>query len=373
MVRELAHITDMPTLPVAPAVRGRINGNGAEPTHAHGEGPLVDGFGRTLRALRVSVTDACQFRCLYCMPSEDMTFLPHHELLDPDEIERLVGLLVGMGISNVRLTGGEPLVRRELPDIVARLAAMRLDGLTDLSLTTNGFLLERHLPALVKAGLQRLNVSLDSLVAETFREITRRDALAQVLAGLRAAEAYPQLRPIKVNAVALRGITDREIGEFAELARTRGYQVRFIEFMPLDGGGRWTADEVLTGAELRVALEASVPSAWLPLEPMPMADPAQTSRVYRFADGIGELGFINPVSEPFCDACDRLRLTAEGTLRTCLFSIGETDLRGPMRAGASDAEMAEIIRDAAWNKELKHHIGDPGFLPPPRNMSRIGG
>jgi cyclic pyranopterin phosphate synthase len=307
------------------------------------------------------------------MPSEDMTFLPHGELLDPDELERLVGLMVGMGITNVRLTGGEPLVRRELPEIIERLAAMAPDGLTDLSLTTNGFLLERQLPALAAAGLQRLNVSLDSLVAETFRDLTRRDALAQVLAGLRAAEAYPQLRPIKVNAVALHGHTDREIRAFADLARTRGYVIRFIEFMPLDGAGRWTKDEVLSGAELKAALEASVPSAWLPLVPVPMADPAQTSRVYRFADGIGEIGFINPVSEPFCDACDRLRLTAEGTLRTCLFSIDETDLRGPMRAGASDADLAELVREAAWNKELKHHIGDPGFRPPPRNMSRIGG
>jgi cyclic pyranopterin phosphate synthase len=307
------------------------------------------------------------------MPSEDMTFLPHGELLTPDEIERLVGLMVGLGITNVRLTGGEPLVRRELPDIVARLAAMRGAGLEDLSLTTNGFLLERHLPALAAAGLQRLNVSLDSLVAETFRDITRRDALAQVLAGLRAAEVYPQLRPIKVNAVGLRDSTEHEIRAFADLARQRGYVIRFIEFMPLDGGGRWAADEVLTGAELKAALEASVPFAWLPLTPVPMADPAQTSRVYRFADGIGEIGFINPVSEPFCDACDRLRLTAEGTLRTCLFSVDETDLRGPMRAGASDAELAELIRGAAWSKELKHHIGDPGFRPPPRNMSRIGG
>jgi cyclic pyranopterin phosphate synthase len=364
MAQVLTQITELP---------GTSRGAGTGTAHLHGEGPLVDGFGRTLRALRVSVTDACQFRCLYCMPSEDMTFLPHGELLTPDEIERLVGLMVGMGITNVRLTGGEPLVRRELSDIVARLAAKEPDGLADLSLTTNGFLLERHLPALVAAGLQRLNVSVDSLVAETFREITRRDALNQVLDGLKAAEAYPQLGPIKVNAVALRDITDREIRAFADLARQRGYVVRFIEFMPLDGGGRWTADEVLSGAELKAALEHAVPSAWLPLEPIPMTDPAQTSRVYRFADGIGEIGFINPVSEPFCDACDRLRLTAEGTLRTCLFSIDETDLRGPMRAGASDPELAELVREAAWNKELKHHIGDPGFRPPPRNMSRIGG
>jgi cyclic pyranopterin phosphate synthase len=341
--------------------------------HAPGEGPLVDGFGRTLRALRVSVTDACQFRCLYCMPSEDMTFLPHGELLTPEEIERLVGLFVAGGVTGVRLTGGEPLVRRELPDIIRRLAGFKPDGLTDLSLTTNGFLLERQLPELVAAGLRRLNVSVDSLVRERFRDITRRDALDQVLRGLRAAEAFPELRPIKVNAVALRDSTEHEIGAFAALARDRGYVVRFIEFMPLDGGGAWSPGAVLSGAELKAALEASVPSAWLPLQPVPLSDPAQTSRVFRFADGIGDIGFINPVSEPFCDACDRLRLTAEGTVRTCLFSIDETDLRGPMRAGATDLELTEIIREAAWNKELKHHIGDPGFRPPPRNMSRIGG
>lgn len=365
MAQALTQITELPTVPARPPVPA--------PTYGAIHGPLVDGFGRTLRALRVSVTDACQFRCLYCMPSEDMTFLPHRELLTPDEIERLVRLLVRLGITNVRLTGGEPLVRRELPEIVRRLAAMEPIGLTDLSLTTNGFLLERQVQSLAEAGLQRLNVSVDSLIQERFRDITRRDALNQVLAGLRAAEAFPQLRPIKINAVALRDSTEHEVRAFADLARTRGYVVRFIEFMPLDGGDRWSPEGVLTGAELKAALEASVPQEWLPLAPVPMPDPAQTSRVYRFADGIGEIGFINPVSEPFCDACDRLRLTAEGTLRTCLFSIDETDLRGPMRAGARDADLTELIREAAWNKELKHHIGDPGFRPPPRNMSRIGG
>lgn len=335
--------------------------------------PLADGFGRALRSLRVSVTDACQFRCLYCMPSEEMTFLPARELLSVDEIERLVGLFVGLGVRNVRLTGGEPLVRRELPEIVRRLAALKHHGLDDVSITTNGFLLERKVGALAAAGLQRLNVSLDSLVREEFARITRRDALAQVLAGLRAAEAYPGLRPIKVNAVALRGTSDVEIRSFAEMARQRGYVIRFIEFMPLDGGDAWSPEAVLTGAELRAALEASIPRAWLPLVPLTPTDLAQTSRVYRFADGVGEIGFINPVSEPFCDACDRLRLTAEGTLRTCLFSQTETDLRGPMRAGASDQELVELVREAAWNKELKHRIGDPGFRPPPRNMSQIGG
>jgi cyclic pyranopterin phosphate synthase len=335
--------------------------------------PLIDGHGRLLRSLRISVTDACQFRCLYCMPSEQMTFLPARELLSIDEIERLSRLFVELGIRNIRLTGGEPLVRKDLPDIIRRLNALTPLGLDDISLTTNGFLLERMAKPLADAGLRRLNVSCDSLVRETFKAITRRDALAQVLAGLAAAAAEPSLRPIKVNAVALHGSTEKELRAFADLARTSGYVIRFIEFMPLDGGGAWSPEKVLTGAELKVALEQSVPAEWLPLIPEQPEDAAQTSRVYRFADGIGEIGFINPVSEPFCDACDRLRLTAEGTLRTCLFSIGETDLRGPMRAGASDDELAEIIRTAAWNKELKHHIGDPGFVAPPRNMSRIGG
>jgi GTP 3',8-cyclase len=334
---------------------------------------LIDGHGRLLRSLRISVTDACQFRCLYCMPSEQMTFLPARELLSIDEIERLSRLFVQLGIRNIRLTGGEPLVRKDLPDIIRRLNALTPLGLDDISLTTNGFLLERMAKPLADAGLRRLNVSCDSLVRETFKSITRRDALAQVLAGLAAAAAEPSLRPIKVNAVALHGSTEKELRAFADLARTSGYVIRFIEFMPLDGGGAWSPEKVLTGAELKVALEQSVPAEWLPLIPLQPEDAAQTSRVYRFADGIGEIGFINPVSEPFCDACDRLRLTAEGTLRTCLFSIGETDLRGPMRAGASDDELAEIIRTAAWNKELKHHIGDPGFVAPPRNMSRIGG
>jgi len=337
------------------------------------DGALVDGHGRTLRSLRVSVTDACQFRCLYCMPGEEMTFLPARQLLSVDEIERIARLFVRLGVSNVRLTGGEPLVRRDLPEIVRRLAAMKTDGLDDLSLTTNGFLLERLAAPLAQAGLKRLNVSVDSLIAERFRDITRRDALAQVLRGLQAAAGQPTLRPIKINAVALRGSTELEVRAFAELARQHGYVVRFIEFMPLDGGDAWSPDAVLTGAELKAAVEASVPSAWLPLRPLQPDDAAQTSRVYRFGDGVGEIGFINPVSEPFCGACDRLRLTADGTIRTCLFSITETDLRGPMRSGASDPELIDIVRGAAWNKELKHHIGDPGFVAPARNMSQIGG
>jgi cyclic pyranopterin phosphate synthase len=208
---------------------------------------------------------------------------------------------------------------------------------------------------------------VDSLARDRFHEITRRDALPQVLSGLEAIAAFERVRPIKVNAVAMRDFTEDEVFRFAELARSTDYQVRFIEFMPLDADRAWTADQVLTGEEVRARIEERYP-----LEPLPR-EPHATARVYRFADGAGEIGFINPVSEPFCADCNRIRLTAEGELRTCLFSIHETDLREPLRAGASDDEVAEIVRDAVWRKELKHHVNEPGFRAPPRTMSAIGG
>jgi len=327
--------------------------------------PLRDAHGRTISDLRVSVTDRCNFRCQYCMPAEGLPWLQRDEILTFEEIERLVGLLVRLGIEDVRLTGGEPLVRRELPRLVAMLTAIQ--GIEDLSLTTNGYLLERDADALVAAGIGRVNVSIDSLVRDRFFQITRRDALPQVLRGLEAIGAHEQVRPIKVNAIAMRDFSEREVGGFVDLARASEYQVRFIEFMPLDADGAWTPDSVLTGAEVRAIIERDHELVELPREP------SATARVYRFADGAGEIGFINPVSEPFCADCNRLRLTAEGKLRTCLFSLHETDLREPLRAGASDAELEEVIRDAVWRKELKHHVGERGFRPPPRTMSAIGG
>jgi cyclic pyranopterin phosphate synthase len=327
--------------------------------------PLRDAHGRAISDLRVSVTDRCNFRCQYCMPADGLPWLDRDEVLSFEEIERLVGLLVGLGIEDVRLTGGEPLVRKEFPRLVAMLAA--IEGLGDLSLTTNGFLLERDAAALVDAGIDRVNVSIDSLARDRFFQITRRDALPQVLRGLEAIAAHERVRPIKVNAVAMRDFTEREVGAFVELARTSDYQVRFIEFMPLDADHAWTLDSVLTGAELRALIEREHELVELPREP------SATARVYRFADGRGEIGFINPVSEPFCADCNRIRLTAEGKLRTCLFSIHETDLRDPLRSGATDAELEQVIRDAVWRKELKHHVGEPGFRPPPRSMSAIGG
>jgi len=327
--------------------------------------PLVDGHGRHISDLRVSVTDRCNFRCQYCMPADGLPWLERSAVLTFEEIERVVRLMVRMGIEDVRLTGGEPLVRREFPRLVSMLSP--IEGLKDLSLTTNGYLLERDAAALVDAGISRVNVSIDSLQRDRFFHITRRDSLPQVLRGLDALAQHPEVHPIKVNAVAMRDFTEQEAIPFAEFARSTAFQVRFIEFMPLDADQAWTPDSVLTGEELRQIIHAVYPIEELPREP------SATARVFRFADGKGEIGFINPVSEPFCADCNRVRITAEGKLRTCLFSLHETDLREHLRSGASDAELERIIRDAVWRKELKHHVGEPGFRQPPRTMSAIGG
>jgi len=325
--------------------------------------PLRDGHGRTIGDLRLSVTDRCNFRCQYCMPAEGLPWLDRAEVLTFEEIVRIVGVMASMGVRDLRLTGGEPLVRRDFPKLAAMLAPL----VDDLAVTTNGFLLERDAAALVAAGINRFNVSIDSLQRDRFFEMTRRDALPQVLAGLDALGVFPQAHPIKVNAVAMRGFTEHEVLPFARFARERPYEVRFIEFMPLDADHAWTPDQVLTGEEIR----AVIAEHW-PLEPEPR-QPSATARMYRFADGRGRIGFINPVSEPFCGDCNRIRLTADGRLRTCLFSLNETDLRGPMREGASDDELELIVRDAVWRKELKHHVNEPGFIQPARTMSAIGG
>ncbi len=327
--------------------------------------PLRDGHGRLIGDLRVSVTDRCNFRCQYCMPAEGLPWLEREEILTFEEIERIVSLLASMGVSDLRLTGGEPLVRRGFPQLAAMLASV--EGIRDLSVTTNGYLLERDAEALVEAGVDRFNVSVDSLQRDRFFELTRRDALPQVLRGLEVLSGFPEAHPIKINAVAIRDFTEEEVIPFAELARRTPYEVRFIEFMPLDADHAWTPEQVLTGAEIRDAINAV-----FPLEPRPR-EPSATARVYRFADGQGQIGFINPVSEPFCADCNRIRLTADGRLRTCLFSLGETDLRGPLREGADDRELERIVRDAVWRKELKHHVGEPGFIQPGRTMSAIGG
>ena len=325
----------------------------------------MDGHSRPIGDVRISVTDRCNFRCQYCMPAEGLPWLDRDTLLTYEEITRLVALLSSMGVHDVRLTGGEPLVRKELWRLVASLSA--LEDVHDLSLTTNGYLLDRQVAGLVAAGLRRVNVSLDALAADRFFELTRRDALHKVLAGLEAAQAHPELRPIKVNVVAIRGFTEDEVLRFAAFARERPCEVRFIEFMPLDADQAWSEDKVLPNAEVRAIIESRYPLVALGRERH------GTSRRWAFADGQGEIGFISPVSQPFCGDCNRIRLTAEGMLRTCLFSLHETDLRAPLRAGASDDELEQIVRDAVWRKELKHHVGERGFRQPARSMSQIGG
>jgi GTP 3',8-cyclase len=327
--------------------------------------PLADSWGREIKSVRVSVTDKCNFRCRYCMPAEGLEWLGRDEILSFEELTRVVRVLAAMGVEEVRLTGGEPLVRRDLPTLVSMLS--ELPGVTDLSLTTNGVLLDRFSEPLVDAGLRRLNVSLDSLSHVRFAEITRRDALDRVLAGLAEAERHEALRPIKVNCVAIRGFTEEEVPALAELARRKPYVVRFIEFMPLDADERWVEDDVLTGGEIRALIEERWPLVEIP------AKASSTARRFRFADGAGEIGFVNPVSEPFCSSCDRIRLTADGQLRTCLFSRREWDLKTPLREGATDEDLAQLVRWAVRHKELKHRINDPGFVRASRSMSQIGG
>ena len=328
--------------------------------------PLRDGFGRVHRALRVSVTVRCNLRCRYCMPAEGMRWIPREELLSDDELVRLVGAFARAGVCEVRVTGGEPLVRPGLPGLVGRLAG--IDGVREVAMTTNGVLLAEAIDALVANGLGRVNVSIDSLDPARYAAITRRDDLARALAGLAACEAHPHLGPIKVNAVALRGVSEPDVLPLAELARGRPYVVRFIEVMPLDAPREWTREAVLSGAELREMIGAR----W-PLEPMAPERASATGTSWRFADGAGQLQFIASVTEPFCASCDRLRLTADGQLRTCLFAEWETDLRGPLRAGASDAELLAIVAGAVARKEAGHGMADPRWTYAGRPMSMIGG
>ena len=327
--------------------------------------PLVDSHGRRISDLRVSVTDRCNFRCQYCMPAEGLAWMDRDSILSFEEIERLVSLMTRIGIEDVRLTGGEPLVRREFPKLVSMLSG--LGTIRDLSLTTNGFLLGRDASALAAAGLDRINVSIDSLERDRFFRLTRRDSMDQVLEGLSKVMAEPGIGTVKVNAVAIRGFTEEEVPRFCELARTGGCQVRFIEFMPLDGDRSWDPSQVLTGAELRELVGKVHPIEEVGREP------SATARVFRFRDGLGEIGFVSPVSEPFCSDCNRLRLTADGKLRTCLFSLNETDLREPLRSGADDDEIEAVIRGAVAGKELRHRISESDFLQPERTMSAIGG
>ncbi len=328
-------------------------------------GPLVDGFGRVQSNLRISVTDRCNIRCFYCMPQEHVQFKPRHELLSFEEIERFVRVVVRMGVRNLRLTGGEPLMRADLPALVAKLAAV--PGVDDLAMTTNGMLLAPLAAALKQAGLQRLNISLDALREEAFERIARRRGLDQVLAGI--AEAQRQgFRKIRLNTVAIRGLTEDEIVPLASFARSHGLELRFIEFMPLDAEQRWQVDQVLTGEQIRTRLEAE----FGPLTPAARPDPTQPAVDFRFADG-GLVGFINPVSEPFCGDCNRLRITAEGQVRNCLFSTIEWDARAILRSGGSDEDLADLVRACVAAKKPGRGSDEPGFLRPQRAMFQIGG
>ena len=328
--------------------------------------PLVDRFGRVHRSLRISVTDRCNIRCFYCMPDVNVAFRPREELLTFEEIAAVAAALAPAGIAKIRLTGGEPLVRRGLDRLVARLAA--LPGVADVALTTNGLLLAEQAAALKAAGLTRLNVSLDALTEATFRRIARRDGLARVLEGLAEAKRVG-FAGIRLNAVALAGLTEAEAVPLAEFARREGFTLRFIEFMPLDAEQTWRRGGVLTGETLRAILAAAVG----PLVPVERPDPAQPATDYAWADGGGRVGFIDPVSRPFCGACDRLRLTAEGALRNCLFSGDEWDLRAILRSGGDAADVRAAVRDALAAKQPGHGIDDPSFLRPARAMYQIGG
>lgn len=325
---------------------------------------LIDGFGRMANDLRISVTDRCNFRCVYCMPAEGLTWLEKSKLLTFEEIARLAGIFRDLGVRTFRLTGGEPTLRRDLDRLVGMLHEIAPDA--DLAMTTNGFLLESLAEGLAKAGLDRVNVSVDSLLKHRFAEITRRDALDSVMAGL-AAATKAGLGPIKLNCVLVRGTNDDELLDFARLARSTGYEVRFIEFMPLDAERKWTRQMVVSLDEIVEKIGSHFPL-------IPAHDTNQPAAVFRFADGApGSIGVIPSVTAPFCDSCNRLRITADGQLRTCLFSIQETNLKQMLRSGAADSEIASAIRTAVAGKEAGHRINEEDFVRPDRSMSMIGG
>jgi cyclic pyranopterin phosphate synthase len=329
------------------------------------QGPLVDTYGRVVRDLRISVTDRCNLRCVYCMPAEGMKWLPKDDLLTYEELTRFAGVCIALGVTGIRLTGGEPTVRFDLPVLVRMLNGLQPD--LDLSLTTNGLKLAEMARPLAEAGLRRVNVSLDTLRRDRFHQIARRDRLADVLAGLDAADAAG-LRPIKINCVAMRGFNDDEVVDLVAWGRERGYQVRFIEYMPLDAQHEWSRDRLLPASEILEQVNAAFPVA-----PDAGRGASEPASVYRFRDGRGSFGVIASVTRPFCGHCDRIRLTADGQIRTCLFSLKEYDFRRAMRRGASDEEIADLLRAAVWRKEPGHKINAPDFVQPARGMSAIGG
>lgn len=328
--------------------------------------PLVDRFGRRHTNLRVSVTDRCNIRCFYCMPNEAVQFRPREELLTFEEITRFVRVVAKQGIDKVRLTGGEPLVRAELPTLVAQLR--EIPQIRDLALTTNGILLTEQAAALKQAGLQRLNISLDALTEATFLEIARRPGLQRVLDGIDAA-IDAGFDNIRLNAVSIRGLTEDEIIPLAEFARKKRLELRFIEYMPLDAEGRWDHAQVLGGDEVRATLSREFGE----LKPVTRTDSSQPAVDYEYADVPLRVGFINPVTHSFCGECNRLRLTAEGQVRNCLFSTVEWDARALLRGSASDEEIAALVSDSVQHKKFGHGIDTSDFVKPQRAMYQIGG
>lgn len=328
--------------------------------------PLIDTFGRVHDNLRISVTDRCNIRCFYCMPEEGVQFMRRAEILTFEEIERFARVAVSMGINKIRVTGGEPLVRRDLPILIAKLSA--IEGVKDIALTTNAVLLSDQAQALYDAGLRRLNIHLDTLDRERFRQITRRDDLPKVLAGIdRALELG--FGPIKINAVAVKNLVEPDIVPLARFGRERGIEIRYIEFMPLDAQGLWQHDKVLLTEQMIELLENGIG----PLEVVPDPDPRAPALEYRWRDSGGTVGFIASVSRPFCMNCNRIRLTSDGKLRYCLFAIEETDVKGLLRGEAGDDAIRQVMRDVVWRKWQGHEINTGKFVAPPRPMYSIGG
>jgi cyclic pyranopterin phosphate synthase len=328
--------------------------------------PLIDPYDRTVRDLRISITDRCNFRCTYCMPEEGMKWLPRDELLTYEELTRVARVCVERyGFESIRITGGEPTVRAHLPVLVRRLADLGVD----LAMTTNGATLAHQAADLARSGLRRINISCDSLRPDRFAAITSRDALAQVLAGIDAS-LEAGLDPVKVNCVVVRGLNDDEILDFAAFGRSKGVELRFIEWMPLDGGGQWKMDQVVPATEIVAAIDAEWPLVAPDGGGVRDSAPAES---YTYADGGGRVGVIASVTRPFCESCDRIRLTAEGQLRNCLFSVRETDLRAILRAGGTDDDLAVAIEGEVGRKWAGHSIGQVHFIRPARSMSQIGG
>ncbi len=331
---------------------------------------LIDTFGRRHTSLRVSVTDRCNVRCFYCMPHESIQFLPRPEILSFEEISRVTRVFAGLGINRIRITGGEPLVRKQLPELIRQLK--QIESIAEIAMTTNGILLAGLATQLRQCGLDRLNVSLDSLDAEQFKQITRRDELEQVLSGIQAAQSAG-FENIRINAVAVRGLIDSQVIPLVQFCLEQRLELRFIEFMPLNSTGQWASNDVLSGAEIRNIIESNFGK----LKAVDRHNPSQPASDFEFANPSnrirGRVGFINSVTEPFCEACDRLRLTADGKIRNCLFSHEEWDVRDLMRSGASDRDIELQIIECVKNKKAAHGIGTSEFQKPARAMYQIGG